>query len=53
MEKICIFICLTIGSWLGWSAGAKLGGIMTAFTLSSIASIIGVYLGWLINKRWF
>jgi pheromone shutdown protein TraB len=43
---------MTIFSWIGWAIGNKIGEVMTAFTLSSIGSIVGVYLGWLVNKRW-
>lgn len=52
MARLLILIGLTIGGWLGWWLGAKLG-LTTAFILSSIGSIGGVYLGWRINRDYF
>ena len=50
MQKLCIGIGITVGGWAGWWLGAKLGGIMTAFTISSAGSILGVYLGWKVSR---
>lgn len=52
MNKLCIFVGLTIGSYVGWWGGAH-WGIMYAFILSSIGSLAGVYLGWRINRQFF
>jgi len=52
MNKLCIFIGMTVLSWLGWWLGAKIG-IMTAFILSSIGAFAGIYLGWKINQNYF
>jgi len=49
MNKICIFVSLTVFSWLGWWLGAKIG-IGTAFIVSSIMSLLGVYVGWRIHR---
>jgi len=49
MSKLCIFLGMTILGWIGWWLGAKIG-IMTAFIVSSIGSLIGVYLGWRIAR---
>jgi len=49
MNKLCILVGMTIFSWIGWWIGAKVG-FMTAFGLSSIGSILGVYVGWRINR---
>jgi membrane protein implicated in regulation of membrane protease activity len=49
MRKLCIFIGMIAGSYIGWWLGAKVG-ITLAFIASSIGSIIGVYLGWRINR---
>lgn len=49
MEKLCIFIGVTALGWVGWWIGAKVG-IMTAFTLSGVGSILGVYAGWRIHR---
>lgn len=48
MNKLCIFIGMTVFSSLGWWLGAHIG-IMTAFLLSGIGSMVGVYVGWRIN----
>jgi len=40
---------LILGSWVGWWLGDR-WGLMTAFLLSSVGSIVGVYLGWRINR---
>ena len=51
MQRLLISLGIVIGSYLGWWLGAKLhGGIMTRFTLSSLLSMVGVYVGWRINR---
>jgi len=52
MNKLCIFIGMTVLGWLGWWLGAKIG-IMTAFIFSSIGTFVGIYLGWKINQDYF
>lgn len=49
MNKLCIFIGVMVFSWMGWWLGAKIG-TMTGFALSSIGSVVGVYVGWRINR---
>jgi len=49
MNKLCIFVGMTVLGWLGWWLGAKVG-LMTAFTVSSIASLLGVFVGWKVNR---
>ena len=49
MNKLSIFICVTIMGWVGWWLGAKIG-IMTGYILSGIGSLLGVYVGWRINR---
>ena len=48
MNKLCIFIGMTVLGWLGWWLGARFG-FMTGFVLSGIGSMAGVYVGWRIN----
>ena len=51
MQKLLIFIGMFIGSYLGWWLAAKIGWeIMGQFTLSSFMSMVGVYVGWRINR---
>ncbi|MEI7900555.1 MAG: hypothetical protein WCK89_09885 [bacterium] len=45
MNKLCIFIGMTVLGWAGWWLGAKIG-FMTGFLLSGVGSLAGVYLGW-------
>lgn len=52
MNKLCIFLGMTIFGWIGWRAGEKVG-FMTAFLSSGIASMVGVYVGWRINREYF
>ena len=49
MNKLCIFIGVTVFGWLGWWIGARFG-VMTGYVLSSLGSIVGVYVGWRINR---
>ena len=49
MNKLLIFISVTILSSVGWWLGAYVG-IMTAYTLSGVGSLAGVYVGWRINR---
>ena len=38
---------MSVGGWVGWSAGDAIGfGLMGSFLVSCVGSIIGVYLAW-------
>lgn len=50
MNRLCIFIGMTVFGWIGWWIGAKFGGFMTAFWVSCLGSIVGIYVGWRINR---
>lgn len=52
MGKLCIFIGLTVFSSIGWWLGSKVG-FMTGYLLSGLGSMIGVYVGWRINREYF
>lgn len=43
--KLCIFVGMSVGSWAGWALGES-GGVMTAFLVGGVGSLVGVYLGW-------
>ena len=49
MNKLCIFLGMTVLGWMGWWIGDQVG-FMTGFVLSSIGSVAGVYVGWRINR---
>jgi hypothetical protein len=44
MTKLFGFVGATVGSALGWWAGARVG-TMTAFSLSMVGTGVGLYLG--------
>jgi hypothetical protein len=52
MNKLLIFLGMTVFGWIGWWIGDKFG-FMTAFILSGLASMVGVYVGWRINRDYF
>ena len=52
MNKLLILIGMTLFSWLGWWAGEPFG-FLTGFLLSGLGSLIGVYVGWRINRDYF
>ena len=49
MNKLCIFIGMTVFGWIGWWLGANFG-FLAGFVLSGIGSVAGVYIGWRINR---
>jgi len=50
MNRLCVFIGMTVFGWIGWWIGEKFGGFITALVISGIGSMIGVYVGWRINR---
>jgi hypothetical protein len=47
MNRMLMFIGLTVGGYLGWWAGEYVGfGLMGTFVLSSLGSIGGIYVMW-------
>jgi hypothetical protein len=50
MNRLCIFMGMVVFGWIGWWIGSKIGGIMNALWISTFGSIIGVYVGWRINR---
>jgi len=51
MKKFLIFIGMTVGGWIGWALAARFG-IMTAFIVSSLGSLVGVIVTWRIGRDW-
>ena len=49
MNRLCIFLGMTVLGWVGWWIGDQVG-LMTGFVLSSLGSVAGVYVGWRINR---
>jgi hypothetical protein len=44
MKTVIIILCVSLFSWIGWWLGARFG-LMAAYLLSFIGSLIGVYGG--------
>jgi putative Mn2+ efflux pump MntP len=51
MRKIVMIGSVTIISWLGWKLGEDIG-LMTAYMLSFVGSLVGVVVGWWFNKNY-
>jgi hypothetical protein len=49
MKRICIILGIVVFGWIGWWIGAKIG-FMTAYVLSTLGSMAGVYVGWRIYR---
>ena len=52
VNKLCIFVGMTVFSLIGWWLGEQVSFTM-AFVLSSVGSLLGVYIGWRINRDYF
>ena len=51
MKTVIILLCISLFSWIGWWLGARFG-LMAAYLLSFIGSLIGVYGGVRINREY-
>ena len=49
--KLCIFIGVNVGGMIGWWLGEHVG-IMTAFLVSGVGSVLGVYGGWRVAREY-
>jgi hypothetical protein len=49
MKKLCIIVGIIVFGWIGWWIGAKIG-FATAYILSTLASMVGVYVGWRVYR---
>jgi len=52
MNKLCILVGVTVLGWVGWLIGAYFG-FMTGYIVSGIGSLLGVYVGWRVNRDFF
>lgn len=52
MSRILIFVGMTVFGTLGWWLGDRFG-FAAAFVLSGIGTLLGVYVGWRINRDYF
>jgi hypothetical protein len=47
MNRLLVFLGMTLGGYLGWWAGEAMGfGLMGVFLAGSLGSIAGVYGAW-------
>ncbi len=47
MTRLLMFVGMTIGGYVGWWAGDAVGfGLMGTFLVSSLGSLIGIYVTW-------
>jgi len=51
MKKLIMILCVTILGGIGWAFG-KHAGMVTAWLLSGLGAIVGVYLGWRIGRAY-
>ena len=47
--KLCIFVGMNVGGYIGWELGDRVG-MMTAFLVSSLGTLLGVYAGWTVAR---
>lgn len=52
MHKLMIFIFVMLFSSIGWWLGSYLG-LMGAWIISGLGSLLGVYCGWRIARDYF
>jgi hypothetical protein len=49
--KLLIFVGVNLGGCAGWELGERFG-TMTAFLLSGAGSVVGVYAGWWVARKY-
>jgi hypothetical protein len=49
--KLCIFVGVNAGGYAGWVLGEPYG-LMVAFLISSVGSILGVIAGWKVARHY-
>lgn len=53
MMKVCIFGGTTVFSYAFWAIGEAMGcSFFTSFMLSGVGSVVGVWVGWKIARRY-
>lgn len=52
MEKLLVFLGLSVGGWIGWVVGARFG-LFAAFLLCVVGTALGLYLGRRIASDYF
>lgn len=52
MEKLLVFLGLSVGGWIGWALGARFG-FFAAFVLGVVGTGVGLYVGRRIARDYF
>jgi hypothetical protein len=52
MEKLMVFLGLSVGGWIGWVIGAPFG-MFAAFLVSAVGTGLGLYVGRRIARDYF
>jgi hypothetical protein len=52
MEKLLVFLGLSVGGWAGWALGAPFG-FLAAFVLCVVGTALGLYVGRRIARDYF
>jgi hypothetical protein len=54
MNRLLMFMGMTVGGYLGWYIGESIGfGLMGTFLVGSLGSIAGVYGAWRLGRDFF
>ncbi len=54
MTKLCIFVgMLVVSTALGLDADYLGASFFTSFLAGGVDAMVGVWLGWLVARRWF
>jgi hypothetical protein len=51
VKKLFIFAGMTLGGWAGWGLTERYG-VMTAFLMSTVGSLVGVIVAWKAGREW-
>ena len=52
VNKLCIFAGTMLGGYGGWYLGDALGlGMLGAYLVSGVGSVVGVWLGWKLARK--
>ena len=47
VNRLLLFVGMMVGSYVGWWAGDYIGfGLMGTFLVSSLGSLVGIYVAW-------
>ncbi len=47
VNRLLMFVGMSLGGYVGWGVGDYLGfGLMGSFLVSSLGSLVGVYVAW-------